>query len=337
MGQPDTLQDDFFGDFNGARLDHHDGITVAGHDHVEIGGVAALETGVDGVVAAIPGYAARADGPFEGDLADGQRGRGGDHAQGFRRMLFVHRQHGDDHLDLVVQPFGEQRTDAAVGEAGGQYGLGAGAALAPEEAAGDLADGVQPLFKLHSKGQEVDPFAGLVGHYGGGQQNGFSTGDGHGAMGLLGQSTGLQGHGMPADLAVNGEGVHQFLGGVYRCHKAVFSTSSAIVLLPTNSATNQLRADRGRFSSWFCIVNAVPQFNTRRCFTQIWTVQRPNEWTALVALRFCCVTRRVTALPAANAQVWDERPDGIIRPYDPVAVVHVQVWIRQALVPAGSR
>ena len=249
VGQPDALQDDLFGHFNGARLDHHDGVAVAGDDHVEVSGVAALEAGVDGVVVAVPGDAARADGPLEGDLADGQRGGGGDHAQRFRRMVFVHRQHGDDHLHLVVQPLGEQRADAAVSEAGGQDGLGSGASLAPEEAAGDLADGVEPLFELHGQGQKVDPLASLVGHHGGGQQNGIPAGDGHGAVGLLGQSAGFQGYGVPADLAVNGEGVHQFLGGVYSCHKAVLSTSSSIVV----AATNLLRVSRGRLSSWFLI------------------------------------------------------------------------------------
>ena len=220
VGQPDALQDYLFGDLNRTGLDHHDGVAIAGDDHVEVSGVAALEAGIDGVVAAVPGHAAGADGPFERNLADGQRGRGGNHAQRFGRMVFVHRQHGDDDLHLVVEPLGEQRPDAAVSQAGGKDGLGAGASLASEEAAGDLADGVEPLFKLHRQGQEVDPLPGLVGHHGGGQQDGLSAGYGHGAVGLLGQSTGLQGYGMPADLAVNGEGVHQFLGGVYSCHNS---------------------------------------------------------------------------------------------------------------------
>ena len=220
VGQPDALQDDLFGHLDRTGLDHHDGVAVAGDDHVEVGGVAALEAGVDGVVVAVPGDAAGADGSLEGDLADGQRGGGGDHAQGFGRMRFVHRQHGDNHLHLVVQPLGEQRADAAVGQAGGQDGLGAGASLAAEEAAGDLAHGVQALFKFHGQRQEVDALAGLVGHHGGGQQDGVAAGDGHGAVGLLGQAAGFQGYGMSADLAVNGEGVHQFLGGVYSCHNS---------------------------------------------------------------------------------------------------------------------
>ena len=220
VGQPDALKDHLFGNLDGARLNHHDCVAIAGDHHVEFGGVAALVAGVDLVVAAVPGDAAGADGSFERDMAEGQGSGGADHAQRFRRMVLVHGQHGDDHLHLVVQPLGEQRADAAVGEAGGQYGLGAGASLAAEEAAGDLADGVQPLFKLDGQREEVDALAGLVGHHGGGQQDGLSAGDGHGAMGLLGQPTGFQGYGMPADLAVNGEGVHQFLGGVYSCHNS---------------------------------------------------------------------------------------------------------------------
>ena len=253
MGQPDALQDDFFGHLNRARFNHHDGVAIAGDYHVERRRAAALIAGVDRVVAAIPGNAAGADGPFERDLADGQRGRGGNHSQGFGRMLFVHGQHGDDDLDFVVYPLGEQRTDAAVGQASGQDGLGAGSPLAPEEAAGDLADGVQPLFELHRQGQKIDPLAGLVGHYGGGQEDGLSAGDGHGAVSLLGQSAGFKGYGMSANLAINGEGVHQFLGGVYSCHKAVLSTSSSNVV-----ATSLLHVNGGRFSFgvWLQILSA---------------------------------------------------------------------------------
>ena len=56
---------------------------------------------------------------------------------------------------------GPQRT---VDEAGGQRRLLGGASLTTEERAGDLADGVHPLFDVDGEREEVDSLAhGLVG------------------------------------------------------------------------------------------------------------------------------------------------------------------------------
>ena len=223
MGQADAFQDDLLRHLNGTGFHHHNGVAVAGDDHVEQRGVAALEAGVNLVAAAVPGDPAGADGAVKGDVADGKRGGSGHHAQGFGGVVFVHGEDGDDDLDFVVQALGKEGADAAVGETGREDGLGAGAPLAAEEAAGDFADGVEALFELHGQGQEVDAFAGLVGHYHGGQEDGFAAGDGYGAVGLLGQASGFKGYGLPADFAGDGEGVHQFAGGVSSGHESKVS------------------------------------------------------------------------------------------------------------------
>ena len=208
VGQADAFQDDLFRDFHGTGFHHHDGVAVAGHDHVEFGGAGALVAGIDAVFTAVPGNAAGSDGAVEGNLAEGQCGGSSDHAQGFRRVLFVHREDGDDDLNFIVQALGEKRPDAAVGETSGQDGLSTGASFAAEEAAGDFADGVQTLFKLYGEGEKVDALPGLLGHYGGSEQDGFAAGDGYGAVGLLGEAAGFHCDGMPTDFTGDGEGVH---------------------------------------------------------------------------------------------------------------------------------
>ena len=55
------------------------------------------------------------------------------------RVVRVERQDGDDDLDLVAQALDEQGAQRAVDQAAGEDGLGAGATLAAEERAGDLA------------------------------------------------------------------------------------------------------------------------------------------------------------------------------------------------------
>ena len=227
VGQPDAFQDDILGDCHGAGFHHHNGVPVAGDHHIEGGGAAAGEAGVDAVIVAVPGDPAGADGPVKGDLAEGQRRRGRHHAQSFRGVHFVHGEDGDDDLYFVVQSLGEQGADAAVGESGGEDGFGAGASFPPEKAAGDFAHRVEAFLKLHGQGQKVH-IPGLFGHYGGSQQDGVPAGNGHGAVGLLRQASGFQGNGVAADFTRYGKGGHQCASGVSRIssgHTEVFSTS----------------------------------------------------------------------------------------------------------------
>ena len=70
----DGGQDDFFGLFLGARLDHHDAVFVA-DDHDVHGGAGALGIGgIDDELAIHAAHAHGADGGAEGNVGESQRG-----------------------------------------------------------------------------------------------------------------------------------------------------------------------------------------------------------------------------------------------------------------------
>jgi len=75
----------------------------------------------------------------------------------------------------------------AVGHASGEDGVGGRATLAPGEAAGDLADGVQPLLEVDRQREEVDVSPGLRAGAGRDQHDRLAQGDGDGAVRLNGE------------------------------------------------------------------------------------------------------------------------------------------------------
>ena len=84
-----------------------------------------------------------------------------EHVGELRQRLFVvvGRRGGGNDLDVVVVGLGKERPQRAVDEPRGQDGRFAGAAFAPEKAAGDAAGSVQAFFKVHGQREKVDPFS----------------------------------------------------------------------------------------------------------------------------------------------------------------------------------
>ncbi len=79
---------------------------------------------------------------------------------------------GEHHdLHFVAHAVLEERAQGAVGQAGGEDGIGAGPAFAAEEGTGDLAAGVHALFVFHREREEVDALADAA-HGGGGEDDG---------------------------------------------------------------------------------------------------------------------------------------------------------------------
>ena len=103
-----------------------------------------------------------ADRAGERDLADRQRGRGGDGAEDVGLVLLVRREDRDHELDVVLVALGEERPDRAVGQARGEGRRLGGPRLALDEAARDLARGVHPLFELDGEREEVEARAGIA-------------------------------------------------------------------------------------------------------------------------------------------------------------------------------
>ena len=107
-------------------------------------------------------------------------------------------------MDLVTEPIGETRAQGPVDQAGGEDGPLGGAALTPEETAGDLARGVHPLLDVDGQRKEVDALAGAPGCGRGDEHRGLADLGEHGAVGLLGEATGLEPEDGLADLALDG-------------------------------------------------------------------------------------------------------------------------------------
>jgi hypothetical protein len=120
-----------------------------------------------------------------------QGGAAADHAQHVGVVLAVGRQgrrHDLDFLEIVGR---EKRTNRPVDQTGGEGLLGGGAALAFDEAAGELAGGVGLLAVVNDEGEEVAArtFRALDGSD---QHDGIAVANGDGPVGLFGELTGLE-------------------------------------------------------------------------------------------------------------------------------------------------
>ena len=144
------------GDLVGARLDHQDGLVGARDHEVEVGGELLLLGRVDDEVAVDLADPHRADGRRERDVGDHQGRRRAVHREDVVRVVVVDRQRDRDELRLVAPALREERAQRAVDHAGDQRRLLAGAALALEERAGDLAGRVHPLLDVDRERHEVD-------------------------------------------------------------------------------------------------------------------------------------------------------------------------------------
>ena len=215
VAEEDGLGHDVLGEDLDARLDHHDGVAGAGDDEVELRVRELRVRRVEHELAVDPADAHGADGTLERDLADREGGGRGDGAEDVRVVLVVRREDGDDELDVVLVALGEERPDGAVGEARRERrGLGR-AALALDEAAGDLARGVHPLLEVDRQREEVEAGAGL-GAVRGPEDHRVAVAEGDGAAGEAGELAGLQDQLTTAELDLerggSGHGVNDLLG-----------------------------------------------------------------------------------------------------------------------------
>jgi len=94
-------------------------------------------------------------------------------------------------MHVVVETFGEQRTDRTVDQAAGQGFEFTGLRFTLEEAARDLACGVGLLDVVHGQGEEVLASLGVLGTHHGGEHDGAVHVEQHGAAGLTGHFAGF--------------------------------------------------------------------------------------------------------------------------------------------------
>ena len=133
--------------------------------------VALLLGGVEEVLLTVPAEDDAGDGAVEGNIGDGDCSGGTDHSGDLGRAVTVNAQDfaGDD--NVIAQVGREKRTHGAVDQAGSQNCGQAGLTLAAHEAAGDAADGVELLIKVHGEGEVVDAVL-RAGGGGAGDENG---------------------------------------------------------------------------------------------------------------------------------------------------------------------
>ncbi len=170
MGELDGVHDRFFLHFLGAGLDHHDAVGGADHHDVQQALAHLAVSRVDDECAIDQAHAHRADGAFERNVGNGERGRCAVDAGDVRVVLGVGGEDEGDDLGLAAEAIREQGTHGAVNLAAGENFALAGTAFALDEAAGNASAGVGVFAIVDGQGEEIDALAG-IGVGGGGGQN----------------------------------------------------------------------------------------------------------------------------------------------------------------------
>src|SRR5207237_7205241 len=112
----------------------------------------------------------RADGALERDVRDRQRRRGAVDREDGRIVLLVDAEHRRDYLDFIPEAVRKKRPDGPVDQPAGEDRDLTRPAFAADEAARDLAGGIEPLLVIAGQREEVDSLP-WVGHHGRGQND----------------------------------------------------------------------------------------------------------------------------------------------------------------------
>ena len=126
LAQLDGLGDEVVGKLLCAGLKHEHAFGGAGDDEVEHALFQVPVGGVDDEVAVDVAHPGGPDGTAERDVGDGESGGGPVDDEDVQGVLLVRGECRRHNLDVVAEPLGEEGAQGPVGEAVGQYGLGAG-------------------------------------------------------------------------------------------------------------------------------------------------------------------------------------------------------------------
>ena len=142
-------------DLLGAGLDHQHSLVGAGHGQAQLRHGALLEVRIDDDLAIDQADGDAADRTRPRDIADGDGRGSADHRGDIRRHILLDGKHGRHNLHIVAHALVEQRAKRAIDEAGGQRRLLGRTALALDESAGNLANGIHLLLKIDAQREEI--------------------------------------------------------------------------------------------------------------------------------------------------------------------------------------
>ena len=189
----ERLEEQRLGHLVGAGLDHRQAVLRADDDEVERGLLPVLlQRRVDDELAVDEPDPHGADRAEERQRREHERRRRAVDAKDVVRDDHVRAEDGADHLHLVAEALRPERPDRAVDHARGEGGALAGASLALEEAARDLARGVHALFDVDRQREEVGVLSGLRASHCGGENHCLARANDDSAVRLLRELAGFE-------------------------------------------------------------------------------------------------------------------------------------------------
>ncbi len=189
----ERLEEKRLGHLVGAGLDHRQAVLRADDDEVERGLLPVLrQRRVDDELAVDEPDPHGPDRAEERKRRQHERSRRTVDAKDVVRDDHVRAEDGADHLHLVAEALRPKRPDRAVDHARGEGGALAGASLALEETAGDLARGVHALFDVDRQREEVGVLSGLRTSHCGGENHCLAGANDDSAVRLLRELAGFE-------------------------------------------------------------------------------------------------------------------------------------------------
>jgi len=186
VSEGDRAEEIFLGHFVAAAFDHHHGIHRARDDDLHAAGLVLWQGRVDDELAIVTTDANRGDVFIEGNIGYGQCRACGTDCEDVGIEFGIDREDRGDDLNVVLEAFGEQRTDRPVDLARGEHAVLGGAPLTLDIAAGNLSGCVHLLFEIAREWKEVDAFTRFLGGGNGGEDDvGIAVADESGTVGLL--------------------------------------------------------------------------------------------------------------------------------------------------------
>ena len=200
MRKHHRAEHDVFRKLLGFGFDHHHRVLRARNDEVERTGGNLFVGRVEDIFAVDIADARAADRAHEGHTRKRQRSRGRDERQNIGLILAIIRKNLADHVDFVVETFGEQRTDRTIDQPRDQSLLFGRAAFALEEAARNTTGRRIFFLIMNGEREEILPFLDRACGRDGAKHNGFTERRENRAIGLTGNAPGFELEGLSAPL-----------------------------------------------------------------------------------------------------------------------------------------